>query len=141
MELMKFPLILITLINNILFTNFIRLLEMYIESYQNMQILDDPSLNVRESLPSLNSIKNKDCIGVVEAPRGTLIHHYHLNKSNVVDRIRLFVATEFNIPLLNQMITKYAQELFEITGDINLVKKNVQMIIRAFDPCISCATH
>ena len=127
--------------NNILFTNFIRLLEMYIESYQNMQLLDDPSLNVRESLPSLNSIKNKDGIGVIEAPRGTLIHHYHLNKSNVVDRIKLFVATEFNIPLLNQMITKYAQELFEITGDINLVKKNVQMIIRAFDPCISCATH
>ncbi|NVM35023.1 MAG: nickel-dependent hydrogenase large subunit [Candidatus Lokiarchaeota archaeon] len=127
--------------NNILFTNFIRLLEMYFESYQNMQILDDPSLNVKKNLPSLNLVENKEGIGVIEAPRGTLIHHYHLNKSNVVDRIRFFIATEFNIPLLNQMITKYAQELFEITGDINLVKKNVQIIIRAFDPCISCATH
>lgn len=126
---------------NILFTNFIRLIEMIIESYQSLKILDDPSLNVREKLPSLNSIRKKDGVGVIEAPRGTLIHHYHLNKSNVVDRINLFVATEFNIPLINKMITKYAQELFEITGDINLVKKKVQLIIRAFDPCISCATH
>ncbi|TKJ23203.1 MAG: hypothetical protein CEE43_03460 [Promethearchaeota archaeon Loki_b32] len=127
--------------NNILFTNFIRLLEMYIESYQGLQILDNPSLNIREKLPSLNSIKNLDGIGVIEAPRGVLIHHYHLNKSNYVDRINLFIATEFNLSLINDMITKYAQELFERTGDINLVKKKIQMIIRAFDPCISCATH
>ena len=127
--------------NNILITNFIKLLEMYIESYQGLQTLDDPSLNKREKLPSLNSIKKLDGIGVIEAPRGVLIHHYHVNKSNYVDRINFFIATEFNISLINEMISKYAQELFEKTGDINLVKKKIQMIIRAFDPCISCATH
>lgn len=127
--------------NNILFANFIRLLEMYIEAYQGLQILDDPSLNIREKFSPLNSIRNLDGIGIIEAPRGILIHHYHLNESNSIDRIKLFIATEFNIPLINEMITKYAKELFEITGDINLVKKDVQRIIRAFDPCISCATH
>ncbi|MFX0035223.1 MAG: nickel-dependent hydrogenase large subunit [Candidatus Hermodarchaeota archaeon] len=127
--------------NNILLTNFIRLIEMYIESYQGIQILDDPCLYVKEKLPSLDSIKKSDGIGLIEAPRGILLHHYHLNKSNVIDRVKLFVATEFNIPVINHMITNYAQELFEKTDDINLVKKNIQMIIRAFDPCISCATH
>ncbi|MFX0139033.1 MAG: nickel-dependent hydrogenase large subunit, partial [Candidatus Hodarchaeota archaeon] len=127
--------------NNILFANFIRLLEMYIEAYHGIQILDDPSLNIREKFSPLNSVKNLDGIGIIEAPRGILIHHYHLNGSNSIDRIKLFIATEFNIPLINEMITKYAKELFEITGDINLVKKDVQRIIRAFDPCISCATH
>ncbi|MFX1309257.1 MAG: nickel-dependent hydrogenase large subunit [Promethearchaeota archaeon] len=127
--------------NNILITNFIRLLEMYIESFQGLKILDEPSLNSRKKLPSLNSIKNSDGIGVIEAPRGILIHNYHLNKSNIIDRINLFVATEFNIPLINKMITKYAQELYNRTGDINLVKNKIQMIIRTFDPCISCATH
>ncbi|MFX1328114.1 MAG: nickel-dependent hydrogenase large subunit, partial [Promethearchaeota archaeon] len=122
-------------------TNFIRLIEMYIESYQGIQILDDPCLNLKEKLPSLDSIKGSDGIGLIEAPRGILLHHYHLNKSNVIDRVKLFVATEFNIPIINRMITNYAQELFEKTGDYNLVKKNIQMIIRAFDPCISCATH
>ncbi|MFX1453381.1 MAG: nickel-dependent hydrogenase large subunit [Promethearchaeota archaeon] len=126
---------------NLLFISFLRLLEIYIESYKSLQILEDPALNIRKDLPSLNTIKKEEGIGVIEAPRGTLIHNYHLDKNNNIDRIRLLIATEFNIPLINQMITKYAQELFEITGDINFVEKNVQMIIRAFDPCISCATH
>ncbi|MFX0137634.1 MAG: nickel-dependent hydrogenase large subunit [Candidatus Hodarchaeota archaeon] len=127
--------------NNILFINFIRLLEMYIESYQGLQILDDPSLNNKIEFPSLNSVKKLDGIGVIEAPRGTLIHHYHSDENGYIDQINLFVATEFNIPIINKMITKYAQELFEKTGDINLVRKKVQIIIRAFDPCISCVTH
>ncbi|MFW9772070.1 MAG: nickel-dependent hydrogenase large subunit [Candidatus Heimdallarchaeota archaeon] len=127
--------------NNILFSNFIKLMEMYIESSQCLQILDEPSLNKLEKLPTLNSIKNFDGIGIVEAPRGILIHHYHVNKSKIIDRINLLVATEFNIPLINKMITEFAQDLFELTGDINLVKKKVQILIRAFDPCISCATH
>ncbi|MFX1391565.1 MAG: nickel-dependent hydrogenase large subunit [Promethearchaeota archaeon] len=127
--------------NNILFANFIRLLEMYIESCQSLQIMDDPNLNTKNILPSLNSVKKSEGIGVIEAPRGILLHHYHINNHNSVDRIKLFVATEFNIPLINEMITNYAKRLFERTGDINFVKNNIQWIIRAFDPCISCATH
>ena len=127
--------------NNILFANFIRLLEIYLECFQSLQILDDPQLNTKQKLPSLNLVKNSEGIGAIEAPRGLLIHHYDLNKSNSISRIKLFVATEFNIPLINEMITQYARELFERTGDINQVKNDVQMIIRAFDPCISCATH
>lgn len=127
--------------NSILFANFIRLLEMYMESIQSIQILDDHNLNIKQELPSMNSVKRVDGIGVIEAPRGTLLHHYYVNNHNSLDRIKLFVATEFNIPIINEMITNYAKELFERKGDINLVKNNVQRIIRAFDPCISCATH
>jgi NAD-reducing hydrogenase large subunit len=127
--------------NNILFANFIRLLEMYMESYQSIQSLDNPDLTIKEKAPSLNTVKDAEGIGVIEAPRGTLLHHYYVNNHNTIDRIKLFVATEFNIPLMNTMITNYAKGLFEKTGDINLVKTNVQRIIRSFDPCISCATH
>ena len=127
--------------NNILFANFMRLLEMYIESFQSIQILDDHNLNIKQEIPSMNSVKKHDGIGVIEAPRGTLLHHYYVDNHNSLDRIKLFVATEFNIPLINEMITNYAKELFERKGDINLVKNNIQRIIRAFDPCISCATH
>ncbi len=126
--------------NNILYANFLRLIEMYIETHQGLKILDDPTLNNKETLPSLKSIKKFDGIGVVEAPRGILMHHYHLNKANTIDQVKLFIATEINIPIINQMITKYAKKLYEKL-DINIVKKNIQMIIRAFDPCISCATH
>ncbi|MFX1350219.1 MAG: nickel-dependent hydrogenase large subunit [Promethearchaeota archaeon] len=127
--------------NNILFANFFRLLEMYLESFQSLQILDDPNLITKQENPALNSVKKVEGIGVIEAPRGLLLHHYYVNDHNFIDRTKLFVATEFNIPLINEMITNYAKLLFERTGDINLVKNNIQRIIRAFDPCVSCTTH
>ncbi|MFW9819865.1 MAG: nickel-dependent hydrogenase large subunit [Candidatus Thorarchaeota archaeon] len=127
--------------NNILFANFIRLLEMYIESYQSLQILDNQALSRKKEILSLNKLQKFEGIGVIEAPRGTLLHHYYVNNHKSIDRVKLFVATEFNIPLINKMITNYAKILFEKTGDINLVKNNIQRIIRTFDPCISCATH
>ncbi len=125
---------------NILFTNFLRLAEMYAETNLSLIFLDDPCLNKKMEFSSLSSIKQKDGIGVLEAPRGTLIHHYHLNEKDTVEAGKIFIPTEFNLPLINKMITDYGRILYEKTGDINLVKKKVQMIIRAFDPCISCAT-
>jgi coenzyme F420-reducing hydrogenase alpha subunit len=125
---------------NLLFTNFLRLLELYVEIKRGIDILDHPALKNREFSPTFDSVKKKDGIGVVEAPRGILMHHYHLDKNNSIDHVKLFIATEFNMPLINQMITKYAQELFE-KQDVNEVKKDIQTVIRAFDPCIACATH
>ena len=126
--------------NNILFTNFLRLLEIYTEIYKGIEILDEPALQKKEILPLVKSIKNTEGIAIVEAPRGSLLHHYTLDKNNSISKVKLFIATELNIPLINQMITSYAQKLYE-KSDLNLVKKKIQMIIRAFDPCISCATH
>ncbi len=126
--------------NNLLFTNFLRLTEMYVESHQILEILDDPTLDTKEILPVFNSKKNHEGIGVVEAPRGTLMHHYYVNDTDSITKVKLFIATEINIPLINEMITNYAQKLYE-KNDINTVKEEIQMMIRAFDPCISCATH
>jgi Ni,Fe-hydrogenase I large subunit len=94
----------------------------------------------KDKLPKLDSKKSLEGIGVVEAPRGTLIHHYFVNKHNLLEKVKLFIATEINIPIINEMITKYAQKLY-IKHDINAVKEELQVMIRAFDPCISCATH
>ena len=126
--------------NNLLFTNFLRLIEMYVESHQILEILDDPNLDNKEILPVLNSIKSNEGIGVIEAPRGTLMHHYYINDDNTIKQAKLFIATEINIPLINEMITNYAQELYK-KYDINTIKEEIQLMIRAFDPCISCATH
>jgi NAD-reducing hydrogenase large subunit len=122
--------------NNLLF----RLIEMYVESHQILEILDDPNLDNKEVLPVLTSKKNNEGIGVIEAPRGTLMHHYYVNGNNSIAKVKLFIATEINIPLINDMITSYAQKLYE-KHDINIVKQEIQTMVRAFDPCISCATH
>ena len=126
--------------NNILYSNFVRLIEMYVEAHKVLDILDNPNLNKKVRLPSLNSPKNLEGIGVIEAPRGTLMHHYYINDDNTIKQVKLFIATEINIPLINEMITNYALELYK-KYDINRIKEEIQVMIRAFDPCISCATH
>jgi len=126
--------------SNILFANFIKLIEMFVETHYCLDLLDNLAIEKRETLPVLKSLKNSNGIGIVEAPRGILLHHYYLNERNSIEQVKLFIATEINIPIINEMITQYAQKLYE-KHDINVVKKKVQMIIRAFDPCISCATH
>ena len=68
------------------------------------------------------------------------MHHYYINDDNTIKQAKLFIATEINIPLINEMITNYAQELYK-KYDINTIKEEIQLMIRAFDPCISCATH
>jgi len=125
---------------NVLFSSYVKLLEMYFESKQALKILENPILENKMSLAPLNSIKKTEGIGVVEAPRGTLMHHYQIDNKGVINKVKLFIATEINLPLINQMITNYAQGLYQ-KHDVNIVKKEIQKIIRAFDPCISCATH
>ena len=126
--------------NSILFSIFLQLIEIYYEIRESMDLLKSSLLNKKEALLNLKSIKNMDGIGVVEAPRGILIHHYHLNKAHIINQAKLFIATEIKMPLINKMITEYAQKLYE-KEDIDSVRKKVQIMVRAFDPCISCATH
>jgi coenzyme F420-reducing hydrogenase alpha subunit len=125
---------------NILFFNFIQLLEIYNEINNSIDMLENHNLDNQEILPNLNKIVKQNGIGNVEAPRGTLVHHYHLNKSNVVDNVKLYIPTEINFPFLNESIKKYAQKLYE-KEDIQSVNKKIQRMVRAFDPCIACATH
>ncbi|MHA1334667.1 MAG: nickel-dependent hydrogenase large subunit [Promethearchaeota archaeon] len=126
---------------SILFSNLLRLMEIFIECTQALSLLDNKVLNEKASLVPLNKNTKTEGIGLVEAPRGTLLHHYFIDDKKRIEKVRLFIATEINIPLINKMIFNYAQNLYEKTGDINLIKKEVQKIIRAFDPCIACATH
>ena len=126
--------------SNLLFLNFLQLIEIYYEIQKSVEILDTTLLKSKTKLKQLNSIKKSNGIGVIEAPRGILMHHYHLNKAKSVDQVKLFIATEINMPILNKMITEYAKKLYE-KEDIDSVKEKVQIMIRAFDPCISCASH
>ncbi|MFX1391902.1 MAG: hypothetical protein ACFE9Z_17695, partial [Promethearchaeota archaeon] len=126
---------------NLLFSSFLGLIEIYSEVIRCIEYLNDPCFNTKRPLPSFDSIKHLEASSAVEAPRGLLLHHYEVLKMSKIKCLKLFTATEFNLPLINKMITKYARILYEEKGDINLVEKMVQLIIRAFDPCVSCATH
>ena len=126
--------------SNLLFLNFLQLIESYYEIQKSVEILNTTSLKSKTKLKQLKSIKKSNGIGIIEAPRGILMHHYHLNKAKIVDQVKLFIATEINLPILNKMITEYAKKLNE-KENINSIKEKIQIMIRAFDPCISCASH
>jgi coenzyme F420-reducing hydrogenase alpha subunit len=126
--------------NNLLFINFLQLFEVFIEIIRSIELLPDDFINSKWAITPLKTIKKKEGIGLVEAPRGLLLHHYQINDHEQIKSAKLFIATEFNLPIINEMIAKYARELFS-KQDINTVKEKVQMMVRCFDPCISCLSH
>ena len=80
-------------------------------------------------------------IGVIEAPRGTLIHHYRLNNNDQVLRANLIVATTHNNQALNQAIRQVAKRYLDGRTLTEGLLNHIEVAIRAFDPCLSCATH
>ena len=109
--------------------------ERLLELCQDKEITDP---NVR-TIPTATPDEG---IGVIEAPRGTLIHHYQTDKNGIVTKVNLIVATAHNYPAMNMSIKKAAQGLIKkgqeaTEGLLNMV----EMAFRAYDPCMACATH
>lgn len=81
-------------------------------------------------------------VGVVEAPRGTLIHHYQTDGKGIVQKANLIVATGHNYPAINMSIKKAAQGVIQKGKEVSEGLLNmVEMAFRAYDPCFGCATH
>ncbi|MGA2372539.1 MAG: Ni/Fe hydrogenase subunit alpha [Candidatus Korobacteraceae bacterium] len=80
-------------------------------------------------------------IGVVEAPRGTLIHHYHTDEHGIVQRANLIVATQNNAARMAMSVEKAAKGLIHRGEVPEGVLNRIEMAFRAYDPCDSCATH
>jgi len=81
-------------------------------------------------------------VGVVEAPRGTLFHHYQTDEKGLIRKVNLIVATVQNNPAMNMSVKRAAQKLINkgkvvSEGLLNMV----EIAFRAYDPCMACATH
>lgn len=116
-----------------------RLIELLYASEHAVELSKDPevtSTNVRNKLGEPG-----EGVGIVEAARGTLIHHYVLDKDALVEDVNLIVATTNNSAAIDMSIRDAARQL--IHGD-NVSKgllNMVEMAFRAYDPCLACATH
>ncbi len=129
--------------NNLIISNYLRLIEILAKCYEGLDILEDTTLStpIELTLSNLKFEKETEGIGIVEAPRGTLIHHYHINTKGELSNVKLLVATEINIPIINELLTKQSKKLYTQFQNLEQVKSHAQMLLRSFDPCISCATH
>ena len=81
-------------------------------------------------------------VGVVEAPRGTLVHHYVTDEKGIVRKVNLIVGTTNNYAAMSLSVKKAAQALVDGKTEISEgVLNRIEMAFRAYDPCMACATH
>ena len=80
-------------------------------------------------------------VGVSEAPRGTLMHHYRINDEGLVTWANLIIATGHNSLAMNRGVLQVARHFVDGTRITEGALNRVEAVIRAFDPCLSCSTH
>ncbi len=86
--------------------------------------------------------RREEAVGVLEAPRGTLFHHYRVDASDAVTMCNLIVSTTNNNEPMNQAVTRVARDHFTGRAEITEALLNhIDVAFRAYDPCLSCATH
>lgn len=116
-----------------------RLIELMNASEKALELSQDPEITSKDVRNSVGV--PGEGVGIVEAARGTLIHHYVLDKDALVEKVNLIVATTNNSAAINMSIRDAAKGLIK-NGVVNegLLNK-VEMAFRAYDPCMACATH
>ena len=116
-----------------------RLIELMYAAERALELVTDPDITRRNirSKPG----KPGEGVGIVEAARGTLIHHYILDEKALAKKVNLIVATTHNAPGICMSVRDAAKGLIH-NGEVNdgLLNK-VEMAFRAYDPCFACATH
>ncbi len=80
-------------------------------------------------------------VGMIEAPRGTLIHHYRVDEQDQVIRANLIVSTTHNNQAMNEAVREVARQYIDGRKLTEGLLNHIEVAVRAFDPCLSCATH
>ncbi|MFP4066772.1 MAG: Ni/Fe hydrogenase subunit alpha [Spirochaetaceae bacterium] len=123
-----------------LHTHWARLIEILHAGEMMRELLGDPDLQ-GDTLVTLGE-KRHEGIGLLEAPRGTLFHHYRINEYDQITMCNLIVATTNNNEPMNQAVGQVARKQLSGAAEITEPMLNaVEVAIRAYDPCLSCATH
>ncbi len=85
--------------------------------------------------------RREEGVGLIEAPRGTLFHHYRVNKDDQIVMCNLIVSTTSNNEPMNRAVQKVAEDHLSGVEITEGLLNHVEVAIRAYDPCLSCATH
>ncbi len=103
-------------------------------------LLDDPDL-LSEDLRADAGINQLEGVGVSEAPRGTLFHHYQVDRNGVIQKMNLIIATGQNNLAMNQTVAQIARHYVRGNDIPEAMLNRVEHGIRCYDPCLSCSTH
>jgi F420-non-reducing hydrogenase large subunit len=117
-----------------------RLIELLYNAENAIRLLSDPEITGTETRVPVTPRAARG-VGCVEAPRGTLIHDYETDADGMVTNVNLIVGTTHNNAPINMSVTQAAKSLIHDGKYDQGVLNQVEMSIRAYDPCLSCATH
>jgi len=105
------------------------------------ELLHDPDLQ-GDDLVSPFGERREEYVAIIEAPRGTLTHHYRVDENDQVTMANLIVATTCNNEAMNQTVRRIADDHLSGAAEITEpLLNNIEVGIRAYDPCLSCAAH
>ncbi|WP_067075884.1 Ni/Fe hydrogenase subunit alpha [Methanoculleus horonobensis] len=121
--------------------NLARYIEFIASCEQAVQLLSDPGVTASSIRTPVGGVVNRRGVGIIEAPRGTLIHDYTVDENGIIERCNLIVATCQNNYGMDRGVEDMARRVVENGALTEGAANRIEMIIRAYDPCISCATH
>ncbi len=127
------------LVQSTLAYHWARMIELLHCAEKIQRLLDDPDL-LGSELKKSGEMRPRG-IGVIEAPRGTLIHDYEINPDGLVTRANLIVSTTHNNRAMNESVRTVAADLFDGREISEGMLNSIEVAVRAYDPCLSCATH
>jgi len=120
--------------------NWARLIELLYNAEKAVQLLEDPEITGKETRVPVTPRAARG-VGSVEAPRGTLIHDYETDADGLVTNVNLIVGTTHNNAPINMSVKQTAKALIKNGKYDQGILNRIEMAIRAYDPCMSCATH
>jgi len=122
-------------------THWARLIELLYAAERWVELATDPEV-ASDNFHTVPTEKPSEGVGIVEAPRGTLTHHYWTDERGITTKVNLVVGTTNNYAPISMSIKKAAQSLIK-KGEIvtEPMLNMVEMAFRLYDPCLSCATH
>ncbi len=116
-----------------------RLIELLYCAEAIRELLQDPDISGSERMREGDM--QQVGIGVIEAPRGTLFHHYEIDDDGIVTKANLIVSTTNNNQAMNESIREVASRYLDGNTLTEPLLNQIEVAIRAYDPCLSCATH
>lgn len=127
-------------VNSTLAFHWARLIELLYVAERAVELATDPEIT-GTALRNLNYRMQEQGVGVVEAARGTLYHHYWLTEDRLISKVNLIVASTNNIGPMNMSVRDAARGLIHNGNPDEGLVNTVEMFYRAYDPCLACASH
>ncbi|MFA0889272.1 MAG: Ni/Fe hydrogenase subunit alpha [Synergistales bacterium] len=123
-----------------MYTHYARLIEALYALERMEELLEDPDITGSDLRITSNDLQPEG-IGVIEAPRGTLIHHYWVDEQGAMTQANLIVATGHNNYAMNRGVEMVAKDFIKGGEVTEGIMNRMEHVIRCYDPCLSCSTH